>query len=72
MTICCSLYAKFVCETYEKSLTARIMYREKNTLFADKYVGAKMNSTKRKEVVPTYKLLYSFNTRSNITAECTV
>ena len=28
------------------------MYREKNTLLTDKYVGAKMNSTKGKEVFP--------------------
>ena len=52
MTFCCSLYAKFVFETYEKSLTARIKNREKTTLFTDKYVGAKMNGTKRKEVLP--------------------
>jgi len=29
MTFCYSLYAKFVCETYEKFFRAKIMYREK-------------------------------------------
>jgi len=71
LTFCWWLYGKFVCETYEKSLTARIMYRKKNTLFTDKYVGAKMDSTKRKEVFP-HTNYSSFNTRSRITAQCTV